>query len=105
MKSIIFLALAASTAIASRNQLTFTNPLIHPDLAAGRAVLNAASDSLLGAEKWAEEGVRQFKQEFHLDGGMHCEFELSWVAARIRLGVERPVGGGSANDGAVRDPG
>lgn len=71
MRSTTFLLAATTVALASaRNQLTFNSAPSAPGWT-DRAV-DASSSALLGAERWASEGVRKFKDEFHLDGGMHC---------------------------------
>lgn len=73
MRSTTLLALAGTALLAqARDQLTFSNPLAAVDrLVSGSA--SAASSALMGAERWAAEGVRQFGQKYHDDGEMHCE--------------------------------
>lgn len=93
MRSTAFLVLAGTALLAqARDQLTFANPLA---AAADRLVsgsASAASSALMGAERWAAEGVRQFGQKFHDDGEMHCE--LLFVDASRGLGERGVMGGG-----------
>jgi len=74
MRSIALIALAgAALAVQARDQLTFANPFAQANSQLVSGSASAASSALMGAQRWAAEGVRQFKQEFHPDGGMHCE--------------------------------
>lgn len=89
MRSTSLLLAATTVALATaRNQLTFNNV----PSASGwtdRAV-DASSSALLGAERWAAEGVRKFKDEFHLDGGMHCQSAFHACLCR-RWALEWPA--------------